>query len=382
MAQTRKGAPTKSSAPDVARPTPLLKPPHKQKKPSPPPPVRRSPRPGLNPQEMAEAVWNFLDLVIRVATAHDRGLDQADRAERAWLTKMMKELTERKDALPGSSPATRHKVLTHSNQFLGHLRLNLDAICEFATGLHATPERDKILFEVIRERCARDPLLHVVGSAGLTAAIGRVRERGQARIESEPGLTSDWLKALGEWPSATFTAGEILAEIARENPRQKFAASRSSTAKYVAQIREVGANRLQARFVTSGERLTYLATALGVPAESAPVVAFKMSRLVRKHRPERDDAGPSSSRYPTPFSRGIAQPYRLTRRASWDRIVKAIERELEELTGFPEMDVGAVGDVVLDEFYPLIEKDDVDGLFRSPAAAWKAACKRLPPDSE
>jgi hypothetical protein len=360
-------------------PTPVQEPAPswKKRKPSPPPPVRRSPRPSLNPQEIAEAVWNFLDLVIRVATAHDRGLDQVDRAERKWLTEMMKELAGRRDALPGSSPGKKHKVLTHSQQSLGNLRRDLDAICEFALEFSATPERDKILFAVITETCARDPLLREVGSAGVNAAIGRVRARGQARIRSEPELAADWLKALGERPSATFTAGEILAEIARGYPGQKLAASRSSTAKYVAQIREVGENKLFARSVVSGERLTYLATAFGVPAKSAAVVAFRMSRLICEHRPDRDNSGSTRYRYPTPFARGIAKPYRLRSRASWDKMVKAIERELEEVPGFPEMNVESVADVVLHEFYPPIEWDGLDIHSISPKTKWEAARRRL-----
>ena len=272
------------------------------------------------------------------------------------------------------SARKKPKVFSILQEAIGHLRHNLDAICEYAATMKPSAARDQVLVDAVKERCRRELLIgDEIEAAAIGAAVHRVRDRALQLMRAEPDLCEDWLKALGERPSTSFTAGEILAEIGDLVPGVRLPWGRSSMAKFAATLQGPDAYKQQARRVHEGERLTFLATALGIPVTLAPAVAFRMTCLVEGYRPKSEWKDMSPRRRPPPGTLVQPQRYRLAEWARWLTIIRNMEEAfMAEGLWVGETPEGPNVGPTLQRFYPVRGSHRVvrDICELSPALFW------------
>jgi len=315
-----------------------------------PPPVRRSEPVHLSPQDLADAVWDLVDLVVRVSTAPQRGLAGKDVAERVHLKRVMRELGRFRNAIPGSVPGRKPRLLTPIQLALARLRRDINTLCREARRHPPTDRRDRALVEAVFAVCRTFPYLSVSATA-VSEAVSKVRSQGRRRMAEEPGLAEDWLLALDERKDATHAAGMILAEVIRGYGSESLAAGRSSTAKHLSRMLKAGPTVVAARQVLAGERLTYLMTALGVPLSRAPYVAASVLQLVVAER-RKSRRRESADLTIVPFVRGKAEKFRLLRDSEWQAMLPSFRPAVRGREWQVSGVVKTTPELVLEEVFP------------------------------
>ncbi|MEI7705527.1 MAG: hypothetical protein WCK73_13130 [Deltaproteobacteria bacterium] len=304
---------------------------------------------------VGRAVFDMMDLAIRVLSADQRGRTLASERDARELRDIAERLEFLRDVLPFPGADANHpKKLTRTQFYLGRLRNAVNAICSDAReeGVDGDDRaRDAALSADLQRELGKFlAKLDMQGSVSalqveeaVTKALRSMKEQTRER-RAPVDQDLDWIestlprrayedgalsrrgkpfspnKPLHGAPSA----GELLRLVLDDLPVViPGGHGPSSTAMYCAQVLDAEP-AIAARAVAANERLTYLATLLGVPYEEAPWTALRIRLLAQGHGGEKKP----SPRTLDDWRLAEPTPYELPGREQWQAMLDAFYSEL------------------------------------------------------
>lgn len=248
------------------------------------------------------ALMDFLVVANRCLTAEQRGLTPSSEQERQQFLQIASMLQDLCNTDPLHVPSKTKKLtqVTREQMRIGCIRVGFDSICNSALRLQKDVKRDRRLAAELHREFRRHADFGVSEDM-VWAAVREVRDRRRG-----PDPADEWLlppfdddvrdgKSKRRRQMAYDAAGEILEAILDKCPvKVDCGTTVGATSSHASRYRE-RVHVFTARMVPQNERLTLLATLLGVPLAEAPWVAFRIRLLLQGRemadlaRPEWDD---------------------------------------------------------------------------------------------
>jgi hypothetical protein len=174
-------------------------------------------------------------------------------------------------------------VLDQERLDLGALRLAFNGLCDIASAEPESGARDDVLKVALFLACQAEGRAFGISRENVSAAVETVIAQIEESREGEGDeVPDDWLKSDSR-ESPTIAAGLVLEQACAlcENPPSAY--SPSTTADYARRLKAAD-HAYFVRYVRCTERLTYIATALGVPLARAPWVAAQIDLLIAGYK--------------------------------------------------------------------------------------------------